>query len=134
MNLKHVTNHHHQKVVEEWLYFLCFRWWWIKQLNLFKLNIVLNKACPSCNIHQLVCFCIFCISQQNAFATLGLEGLPLVNGYFGPSFGTKNSQVGDIGLIPMQCFEWSGPNHMLVRHSILQIQSTVYYFSPKRRM
>ena len=81
------------------------------QLILFELDTSFNEVYSNRNLHQFVRFCIFCISQQNAFTTLGLEGLPLVKWYFGPSFGTKNSQMRDIGLIPMQCFEWSDPNH-----------------------
>ena len=38
--------------------------------------------------------------SQYAFATLDLEGLSLIHGYSDPRFGTKNSQVRDIRLIP----------------------------------
>jgi len=81
------------------------------QMILFELDTSFNEASSGSNLHLFASFCIFCISQQNAFTTLGLEGLPLVKWYSGPRFGTKNSQMRDIGLIPMQCFEWSHPNH-----------------------
>ena len=63
------------------------------QLIFFKLDTSFNEASSGTNLHQFVSFCIFCISQQNAFASLGLEGLPLVKWYPGPRFGTKNSQM-----------------------------------------
>ena len=81
------------------------------QLIFFKLDTSFNESYYSSNLLQFVIFFIICISQQNAFATLGLEGLSLVKWYPGPSFGTKNSQMRDIGLILMQCFEWCDPNH-----------------------
>ena len=36
MNLKHVTNHHHQKVVEEWLYLIVL--WMVVYLTTYLLQ------------------------------------------------------------------------------------------------
>ena len=81
------------------------------QLIFFKLDTSFNEASSGSNLHQFVSFCIICISQQDAFATLGLEGLSLIKWYPGPSFRTKNSEMRYIGLIPMQYFEWCDLNH-----------------------
>ena len=36
---------------------------------------------------------------------MGLEGLSLIHGYSSPRFGTKNSQVRYIRLMPIKCFK-----------------------------
>ena len=99
----------------------CFELWWIKQLIIFKLNNALYQRCISCKLHQFICFCILSISQQYAFTTLGLEVLSLVHRNYGPSFGTKKSQVRYIRLMPVKCFERSGPNHWFMRNYIMYV-------------
>ena len=110
--------------------FLC-GWRSIMQLIFFELDTSFNEAYSGRNLHRLVSFCIFCISQQNAFATLGLEGLPLVKWYSGPSFGTQKYQMRDIGLIPKQCFEWPQPLTCWAPYSTNTKHSLVLY--PKEK-
>ena len=113
--------------------FFFFGWLWIMHPILFKLHIVLYEACFGCKVHQFVCLCIICISQQYAFTTLGLEGLFFVHGNYGPSFAAKNSQVWDIRLMSQHFSQRSGPNHLFVRHLVLDIWSTIYILVPYRR-
>ena len=58
---------------------------------------------------------------------LGWNYFLLLVGIFAHTL-SKNTQMWYIGIMSHQCFERSEPNHWLVRHSILYVRSTIYFF------
>ena len=70
------------------------------QLIFFELDTYFNETSSGSNLHQFVSFCIFYISQQNAFATLAWKAFLLSSGILAQASEPKTLRWETLVLYP----------------------------------